>query len=532
MSNKSINVLLYGVDDKEKLKPVSLMRDRQNYRAVKTMSFLMILILSVMVIVTMITPKDYYFAFKRDNLSIFVIGLLLSCAALILSEKLKSLPTAFVYLLVYTEATIVYVVLGYLGVYAVKNENAVLFNLALVAISVLISDHPYRIAIYNLVVCITFLVASYMIKDPQHFGMDRLNLAISFIIAVSLAVSTQFTRISDWGNKVVLEKELFLDHFINKMIEHAGSADTPDHIIRNIVEYIGKELQADRAYVFEGDKGERYDNTFEWCNKSVTPLKENFQDVPYKGVIEPLFESLENSKIVVISDPEKCSKEMPGLYELIHNRGIKNLVAGPIRINEEIIGFYGVDNINAADLDEVADIIGYAEFFFSVIFQFRNQTNQIREVSYHDQLTGLKNRHALMESCEQDKDDKSLAVIMFDVNGLKIMNDSFGHKAGDDLLVRAARSLVEVFGEESVYRMGGDEYLVFDKKINEEEMNQKIEKLREVLKTNDVSMSLGALYLDNAELPIDELIKMSDAMMYEEKKRYYEQGAVDRRGRR
>ena len=40
------------------------------------------------------------------------------------------------------------------------------------------------------------------------------------------------------------------------------------------------------------------------------------------------------------------------------------------------------------------------------------------------------------------------------------------------------------------------------------------------------------MYLENAELPIDELIKMSDAMMYEEKKRYYEQGAVDRRGRR
>ena len=128
--------------------------------------------------------------------------------------------------------------------------------------------------------------------------------------------------------------------------------------------------------------------------------------------------------------------------------------------------------------------------------------------------------------------------------------------------MRAARSLVEVFGEESVYRMGGDEYLVFDKKISEEEMNQKIEKLREVLKTNDVSMSLGALYLENAELPIDELrpFKNHPFRLYteermaemvesvqehgiispilvrpapdEEKKRYYEQGAVDRRGRR
>ncbi len=530
MFAKYLSTALYGIDDKNRLKGMELTRDRQNYRTAKTLSALMILILIMVTIVTLLL-NGRGAVLPMDNLMVYVVGIVLSAVVLWIVEKYKSMSSAAVFVLVYTEATVVNGVLIYLGTVAIGNENAVLINLGIATVSVLISDYPYRIAVYDFLVAGVFLIASYAIKDNKHFMSDAVNACVSLITGICLAMTTRYIRVSDWLNRRSLEKEFMIDRFINNMITYAGDSESPEQTISNILEYIGIELNADRAYVFEGDKNGSYDNTFEWCNEGVTSQKDNLQNIPYEGVLDSWIQSFENNENIVISDMEECRRNDPDIYRILADQDIKTLVAGPIKVNNKIIGFYGVDNVDDDIQSEVADIIRFAEFFFGVIFQFRNQTNEIKEVSYHDQLTGLKNRHALMESAEKDKDDKSLAIIMFDVNGLKIMNDSYGHKAGDDLLCRAAASLTEVFGEENVYRMGGDEYLVFDKKINKEQMNEKVEELREILKRNDVSMSVGALYLEDTDLPIDELMKMSDALMYKEKKRYYEQSGKDRRSR-
>jgi len=104
-----------------------------------------------------------------------------------------------------------------------------------------------------------------------------------------------------------------------------------------------------------------------------------------------------------------------------------------------------------------------------VIALVRDMTNQyeslenIKYLSYHDQLTGLYNRYMFEEELERLDVDRnaSLSVIMADVNGLKLINDCFGHPTGDQLLIKFSEVLRKIFrADDIICRLGGDEFVI------------------------------------------------------------------------
>lgn len=89
-----------------------------------------------------------------------------------------------------------------------------------------------------------------------------------------------------------------------------------------------------------------------------------------------------------------------------------------------------------------------------------------KRLAYKDPLTGVKNKRAC-EDYEEELDAKikegqirEFAVVSLDVNGLKMTNDTYGHKAGDELLISACRIICRHFSHSPVFRFGGDEFEV------------------------------------------------------------------------
>jgi diguanylate cyclase (GGDEF)-like protein len=149
---------------------------------------------------------------------------------------------------------------------------------------------------------------------------------------------------------------------------------------------------------------------------------------------------------------------------------------------------------------------------------------KMQKLSYFDQLTGLGNRHAVDSFMENIDHEKSLGIVYCDVMGLKKINDKYGHKAGDDLIVRACQSLQEVFGDYSLFRMGGDEFLVLCSGIKEDELNKGVERLKSVMKDKNALMAVGSDWQARCVDDIDKLIVNVDAKMYEDKRQYYDMG--------
>ena len=143
-----------------------------------------------------------------------------------------------------------------------------------------------------------------------------------------------------------------------------------------------------------------------------------------------------------------------------------------------------------------------------------------------DGLTGFKSRKAYnkdIEFIEQDKviSAKPVGVIFADVNGLKKVNDSFGHEAGDELIESVAKAITEIFPDAKKYRFGGDEFVILSFDKNKAIFDEKLARLSTVWKNNQFSASIGSVWMEHA-VDLEKSVAAADEMMYTNKSRYYE----------
>ena len=145
-----------------------------------------------------------------------------------------------------------------------------------------------------------------------------------------------------------------------------------------------------------------------------------------------------------------------------------------------------------------------------------------------DTLTGLLNRQAFYDDCAAL--NKSIgAVASLDMNGLKTLNDSQGHQAGDEALKKIGERLREITGSKvSAYRIGGDEFAVLYFHNDEESIIRLERQLKEKVAADGYSLSAGYAVREGGR-DLDEVIGESDGRMYEDKELFYKTTGVDRR---
>lgn len=124
--------------------------------------------------------------------------------------------------------------------------------------------------------------------------------------------------------------------------------------------------------------------------------------------------------------------------------------------------------------------------------QLEAETRMLERMSFEDLLTGLFNRNKYHQSINHfnEKTVRHIGVACFDLNGLKMMNDSQGHSAGDRLLCCAAEHFKRVFPGKA-YRIGGDEFVVMDTELGEEEFHKSVQTLRKNMMKDNISISAG-----------------------------------------
>ena len=169
----------------------------------------------------------------------------------------------------------------------------------------------------------------------------------------------------------------------------------------------------------------------------------------------------------------------------------------------------------------------------------RRHEEALRKASLADELTGLLNRRAFEEdklAMEQGRTLSDLVCVAVDVNGLKIVNDTLGHAAGDGLIRGAAaclRDCVEPYG--NVYRTGGDEFFALLRMTADEERGlytrlSSAADVRDVGEGVRLTMSCGmASRREHPEESVSELCRIADKRMYDDKVRYYESTGATRR---
>ncbi len=172
------------------------------------------------------------------------------------------------------------------------------------------------------------------------------------------------------------------------------------------------------------------------------------------------------------------------------------------------------------------------------------QIASVKEQAYLDGMTGVRNKASYLNTEKHINDmikegNASFAVIVFDMNGLKSINDDFGHEYGDMAIIDATNVLSKVYDKGSIFRIGGDEFIVILNTVSEAEVQNSISRLDYCIAADNVnekpykkplSMSMGyAIYDHDKDKEYREVFHRADQQMYEDKASYYEKHGDRRR---
>jgi len=151
--------------------------------------------------------------------------------------------------------------------------------------------------------------------------------------------------------------------------------------------------------------------------------------------------------------------------------------------------------------------------------------------NYLDPLTSLRNRYALYDD-SQEQIREVCAAASIDMNGLKMINDTKGHAAGDAALAEIGRCLNGISSRNVIpYRIGGDEYTVLFLHCTEEKIAELLARVKEEIAGCGYHVSIGYAMKAPGQ-SLDELMHEADRHMYEDKAAWYRQNGRDRRNRR
>ncbi len=309
---------------------------------------------------------------------------------------------------------------------------------------------------------------------------------------------------------------------INQALKKALREKDATKAIDIFLQILGENTSCERIYIFEGKKGSYVANTFEWCAEGVNAEKDDLQQVPFEAV-KWFYNAFEKKSSIIIEDAEAIKDSEPLTYEYLKQGKINSLIAAPLLLEDCIIGFYGIDNPSEEIMGHIEDFAEIVGHFMVSLLEKRRLIRQLEKLSMEDSLSDVKNRHALNRFMEAHPIIQKSGVVYCDVLGLKKINDSLGHQAGDDLIVRAGECLKKNFDRENIYRIGGDEFLVLCQNMEKEEFLSKVATLRKDMKIADVEISFGVLWNEEVE-DIDAFVAKADELMYEEKRTYYSLG--------
>lgn len=349
----------------------------------------------------------------------------------------------------------------------------------------------------------------YLLKDRLvDWEGKKARLEIAFDISESV-----------WEREK-LQNTLDAEQMVLDCVRGLYQGDTLADGMNGTLATLGTYLGADRTYIFE-IQGNTMSNTYEWCNDGVHPEMEQLQDLEISA-IDRWRPAFDKDECVIIEDLEDIREASPEEYRILHAQSICSLVAMPLKQNERLTGYLGVDNPPAAKIENISPLLHTLRYFVMAAYQRDADKALLTHLSYFDTLTGLYNRNRYIQDIEGlEKEEGPLGIAYLDVNGLKDINDQYGHAYGDDVLVRCAQKIRSVFGDADYYRIGGDEFIVIARGAEETAFLEKVHALRRKFENDpDCQVAVGSQWTESARSAQD-LIIQADERMYADKKRYY-----------
>jgi len=343
------------------------------------------------------------------------------------------------------------------------------------------------------------------------------------------------------GQKHIFEQSRKLNHFrmstiepLQRLTSDLSASLSKEEVFRNLENHILKlGFRNVRVYLFEETEREYYLRT------------------PY-GFIPPysrLWMEFSQGRAQRIHQQKNLFKSLTLLPDIARDV-TNNFLVNPLYMQEMHFGFIlmeqetGIDasiyegirmaiSSSLQNLTLMEDLASANSQLESLLSNLKDSNTKLIIQSSHDSMTSLLNRRGFLQQAQQRMDTCSIQKVPYtlffaDMDGLKKINDTYGHKMGDDAIMAMANILTHVFRREDlIARFGGDEFAIFSEEIPDNiieiiqsRLNKKLESFNATSgKPYTLNISMGHSGIHTCELEsLEELLQRADKELYEQKK--------------
>ncbi len=356
-------------------------------------------------------------------------------------------------------------------------------------------------------------------SEQQVFGeMNKtLNvLLVAFAVMATIIVIYMLVLIGNERrtNSVIL----YASKIRKQLLEINQRQNNISEALRNILNY-----SKSRSAIYVDTDGEDYNYVLP-SQESVILCGDDrkiFVAELFRYAAEVNMSSSSTVSIMSIKPNSHLEKTNYSFYIFLKEHGINKVTFAIVIDKNKHISLLGVINpknesVSRALLEDIA-------VCFSIAIYNKKYLNRTEIEVVTDSLTGVWNRVAYksdLVTISEEKPDM-FACLYIDVNELHLYNNRYGHAAGDEMLLYIANILKEVFYGHRIYRMGGDEFLVFVSGVDVESVKRRIETFTEQLKPNNYHVAIGMSYRERSA-DVEEMVKEAEVRMYEAKAQYYQ----------
>lgn len=378
-----------------------------------------------------------------------------------------------------------------------------------------------RKLLFSMLSCIVLPAVAAAVQAFR-YGMSLIDFSVGismiimFIVTMTELNQEMYQLISREGK---IKERLEIATILNKCIAELISGEDEDAAISNLLRIISGYFDGDRSYIVQIDEKRNVcTNTYEYAMNGVTAEKDNLQEVPME-MLDIWMDSFRKNGLYYIPDIEE-EKGQP-YYETLKMQDITRLLAVPLNSDGKIIGFLGVDNPRLHYEDHT--LLSSIQYFLTDSLKAKERKAHLQYMSYRDMLTTLYNRNRYIQVLEgmQAKTVIKTGVAYIDINGLKRVNDLYGHEAGDRLIINTARSMLAILPE-NAYRVGGDEFVLICFDMDEKIFRSKVRDICDSIAAKRISVSVGVVWEESSS-ELETMLRRADDLMYAEKKKYYEE---------
>ncbi len=306
-------------------------------------------------------------------------------------------------------------------------------------------------------------------------------------------------------------RTMHYESLINDCLIEQNAITDSEQGINVLLSSMGNKMKCNRLAVYEQDDDDEFVQSYIWPERYADKKKKID-----KGASELLLdwdEKFKTNKPIIIGRKN-------------------NIILIPFRYRKERRGVFVIVNPMLGKLEDMAEIGRVMSNFIVTLLERKELINHLVYLSYHDNLTGALNRNAIKERMQTIDPDQPIGLVFCDINGLKKINDMKGHQSGDEMIIKVYETLNSVFSENSIYRMGGDEFLVLLDYREEDKFTLQVQMFRRMVMENNCQVSVGVLWKKQAGNDFNRLLKEADERMYEEKKQFYAEAHLEKRGRK